>query len=81
MNKLYYPQLSTGNLAQFPSKKHVHQRTVLNRAPSEATIKFAVPEAAQYRWELVYNGLTDSEVGKLHDLFDACEGRLRNSYL
>jgi hypothetical protein len=78
VSTLYFPQLATGNISQFPGRKYVMQRTVVNRAPGNRAVKMADPEAATKRWDLRYSGLTDAELGALQDLFIACEGRLRS---
>ena len=78
MSTLYFPQLSTGSIAQFPSRKHILQRTIVNLAPGNSVVKMADPDFAAKIWDLQYNGLTDSELASLQDLFDACEGRLRS---
>ena len=77
MSTLYFPQLATGTMCQFPSRKDTLERTVLNRAPGNSVVKMADPEAGSTRWELAYEGLTDDEISSLEDLFVACEGRLR----
>ncbi len=38
---LYYPQLSTGSVAQFPVTRSVNMRTVANQLPSGFTIRMA----------------------------------------
>jgi hypothetical protein len=73
----YFPQLATGTICQFPSRKDTLERTVLNRTPGNTVVKMADPEAESTRWELAYGGLTDEEISRLEDLFIACEGRLR----
>lgn len=77
MSTLYFPQLASGSISQFPSRKHISQRTVLNQTPGNGTVKMSDPEAGTRRWELGYTGLTDTEMGTLEALFAACEGRLR----
>lgn len=77
MSTLYFPQLATGALSQFPSRKDVLERTVINRTPGNCAVKMADPEAGHKRWDLSFSGLTGEEAGRLEDLFTACEGRLR----
>jgi hypothetical protein len=77
VSTLYYPQLSTGSISQFPTRKHILERTIVNRALSGRVVKMADPEGGISRWELSYSGLTDAELAALQDLFAACEGRLR----
>lgn len=78
MSTLYFPQLATGTISQFPSRKSITRRTVVNRSVGNRAVKMADPEAASNLWELQYSGLTDNEVGTLQELFAACEGRLRS---
>jgi hypothetical protein len=78
VSTLYFPQLATGSLSQFPARKHILQRTVLNRAPGNSAVKMADPEGASKTWDLRYDGLTDAELAALQDLFRACEGKLGN---
>ena len=77
MSTLYFPQLATGAICQFPSRKDILERIVLNRSPGNRVVKMADPEAGSARWDLTYVGLTDEEIGRLEELFIACEGRLR----
>jgi hypothetical protein len=78
VSTLYFPQLATGSISQFPGRKQILQRTIVNRTPGIGTVKMADPEGAAKRWDLRYSGLTDAELAALHDLFSACEGRLRD---
>ena len=77
MSTLYYPQLETGGLSQFPLRKQTAQRTIINRTVGSGTVKMADPEAAWTSWDLAYRGLTDTEITNLENLFVDCEGRLR----
>lgn len=77
MSTLTFPQLATGALAQFPIRKHVLQRTIVNRSIGEQLIKMTDPEGSKVCWDLLYTGLTDLEMNALEALFEACEGRLR----
>jgi hypothetical protein len=78
VSTLLFPQLATGSVAQFPTRKHVVQRTVVNTSPGGSVAKMADPEAGGNVWELSYTGLTDAEVSAFEELFDECEGRLRD---
>jgi hypothetical protein len=78
VSNLYYPQLTTGSLSQLPGRKQIMRRTIVNRPVNGSAVKMADPEVGQSRWSLRYTGLTDEEIGRLQDLFTACEGRLRN---
>jgi hypothetical protein len=73
---LYYPQLTTGSIAQFPVTRTVNMRTVANQLPSGFTIRMADTGAQKVQWRLVYSDLTDGERSSLESLFEASEGQL-----
>jgi hypothetical protein len=73
---LYYPQLTTGSMAQFPVTRTVNMRTVANQLPSGFTIRMADTVAQKVQWRLVYSDLTDGERSALESLFEASEGQL-----
>ncbi len=74
---LYYPQLSTGTLAQYPLRKTLHKRTILNECLDNSTVKLADPAASQVQWDLNYAGLSQAEWDAIATLFQAAEGRLQ----
>lgn len=65
-------------MSQFPLRKQTQRRTILNRSLCDSGVKMADPEAGSRSWSLKYAGLTDEEIGQLQDLFNACEGKLRD---
>jgi hypothetical protein len=67
----YFPQL-----AQFPARKRLVQRTVVNRQAGGASWKLADPPEAAVEWELNLKGLSAAECGALESLFETVEGRL-----
>lgn len=75
---LYFPQLSTGAVSQFPVRKVRSHRTV--QTVSEDGYRFAVPDEAgmTIRWVLSYTELSDEENQHLLDFFKASEGRLQS---
>jgi hypothetical protein len=73
---LYYPQLTTGSIAQFPVTRTVNMRTVANQLPSGFTIRMADTGAQKVQWRLAYSDLTDGERSSLETLFEASEGQL-----
>ena len=73
---LYYPQLATGAISQFPVTRTATMRTVTNHLLSGDTIRMSDPAATMIRWELKYSGLTDEEWSSLEQLFEAVEGQL-----
>ena len=74
---LYYPQLPTGTVAQYPLRKTLLKRTIVNNCLDSRTVKLADVSAAQVQWQLNYAGLTQAEWDALKTLFLAAEGRLR----
>lgn len=73
---LYYPQLSTGAVSQFPVARNVKMRTVANQLPSGLAIRMDDPGMRRVQWQLRYAALTDAERSSMEDLFEASEGRL-----
>ena len=73
---LYYPQLSTGSIAQFPITRSVNMRTVANQLPSGFTIRMADTGAQKVQWRLAYSDLTDGERSSIESLFEASQGQL-----
>lgn len=73
---LYFPQLVSGAVGQFPVIKNVIQRTITNVLPDGSTVKYADPGAPLVQWQLQYQGLADSEIGTLQQFFAVCEGQL-----
>ena len=73
---LYYPQLTTGSIAQFPVSRTVNMRTVANQLPGGFTIRMADTGAQKVQWRLAYSDLTDSERSSIESLFEAAEGQL-----
>jgi hypothetical protein len=74
---LYFPQLATGALAQFPVVRRHVRRTVVNRMPGGDLVKLDDPGAAGMTWVLRYRGLTEAERSALETLFVEAEGQLR----
>jgi hypothetical protein len=74
---LVYPQLSTGTLAQYPLRKTLLKRTILNDCLDSRTVKLADVSAASVHWQLNYSGLTEAEWNSMKSLFLAAEGRLQ----
>jgi hypothetical protein len=72
----YFPQLSTGCLSQYPLRRQVKRRTILNQTLGGGRFVLADPDFALVEWELYYQGLTEAEMLSLQALFDSCEGSL-----
>ena len=75
---LVYPQLASGALSQFPVRKRIQLRTVVNRAADGSLIKAPDPAATTTEWELHYSDLTDAEAATLQQFFLAAEGQLNS---
>src|SRR5580658_4871976 len=72
----YYPQLTTGAVAQFPVTRNTYLRTVANQLPSGYTIRMADTGAQKVQWRLRYSALTNGEQSSIENLFEASEGQL-----
>lgn len=73
---LYYPQLTTGAVSQFPVARSVQMRTVANQLPGGSTIRMSDAGWQKVQWRLRYSGLTDGERTSIESLFEASEGQL-----
>jgi hypothetical protein len=73
---LYYPQLSTGAVSQFPVARNVDMRSVANQLLSGSTIRMADLGWQRIQWRLRYAALTNSERTSIETLFEAAEGQL-----
>ncbi len=73
---LYFPQLSTGAVAQYSIQKRRLARTVVNEALGGARVKLSDPNAAAVEWTLDFRTLSDNERDSLAQLYRNVEGRL-----
>jgi hypothetical protein len=73
---LYYPQLTTGAVSQFPVTRSATMRTVADQLASGFAIRMADTGAQKVQWRLRYASLTDSERSSIETLFEAAEGQL-----
>src|SRR5262245_7366115 len=73
---LYFPQLLTGAVGQYPIHKRRLSRTVLNESESGDRVTLADPDAAAVEWILDFEALSDRESDALTSLFNSVEGRL-----
>jgi hypothetical protein len=73
---LYFPQLSTGAVGQFPIQKRRLTRTVVNEASDGAVFKLADSNAAAVEWYLNFQTLTDDERDALAQFHGSVEGTL-----
>jgi hypothetical protein len=77
MANLFFPQLSTGALVQYPVKRSKSVHTVSTQAEDGSVLTYFDPKGSMLTWQLEYAGITQAEVNQLQVLFDACAGRLR----
>src|SRR5882762_7704354 len=72
---LYFPQLSTGAVGQYPIQKRQLTRTVINEASDGARHKLADANAAAVEWSLNFQTLTDDEREGLTQFHGSVEGQ------
>jgi len=77
VSNLFFPQLSTGALAQYPITRTKSMHTVVNDMEDGSRISYFDPDGSTLIWDLSYAGLTQGEVNAMQSLFDACCGPLR----
>ena len=77
MANLFFPQLSTGALVQYPVKRTKSVQTVSTQAEDGSVLTYFDPKGSVLTWQLEYAGITQAEVNQLQALFDACAGRFR----
>ncbi|HXN46976.1 MAG TPA: hypothetical protein VN893_10080 [Bryobacteraceae bacterium] len=73
---LYFPQLASGAVSQFPCRKHVQQRTLVNVLADGSEVKLFDPGACRVEWEIDLASLTNAEWSAILSLFGAVEGQL-----
>ena len=74
----FYPQLQTGNVAQFPLKKLLRLRTVENQLMDGSRIVQRGLQPLVSEWELRYNGMSDGERIAIEEFHSQAEGRLNS---
>ncbi len=77
MADLFFPQLSSGAIGQYPIRKTKTTRTVRNIMQDGSVISYADPNGAQLIWQLGYTALSLQDLGLLTAHFNACQGRLQ----
>ena len=73
---LYYPQLTSGSVAQYPVNRRNQRRTIANTLADGSNIPMEDATFASVGWDLTYAHLTADEATSIENLFLACEGRL-----
>jgi hypothetical protein len=74
MANLFFPQLSSGAVVQYPIKKTNISRNIQNVLPDGSMILFADPHGWMLNWELTYSELSGSDIGLLQTHFSNCLG-------
>ncbi len=77
MGNLFFPQLTTGALAQYPIRKTRLVRTVSNLLPDGSLLQFSDPGGSRMLWDLVYAELSTADLMALRAHFAACSGPVR----
>jgi len=76
MGSLYFPQLSTGALAQYPIKKTRLYRTITNVLPDGTMFLTQDSGYSRSLWSLSYSNLSVSDIQAIQTHFAACNGPL-----
>jgi hypothetical protein len=74
MANLYFPQLMSGALVQYPIRKTLLTRSIKNILPDGNMILLADPDAARLIWQLSYADLSSADIRALQAHFNACVG-------
>ena len=74
MANLFFPQLSSGAVVQYPIKKINISRSVENILPDGSVILYADPSGWMLNWELTYSELNNSDIALLQTHFANCAG-------
>jgi hypothetical protein len=74
---LFFPQLATGALVQYPLLKQQLERTIQKITQDGSVISLYDIYAPQVRWTLDYECITDAEADTITSFFESCEGSLQ----
>lgn len=77
MANLYFPQLLSGALAQYPIQKGTAARTVKNVLPNGDMVLYSDPDGGRRVWQLSYTDLGSADIQALQAHFAACAGPFR----
>ena len=77
MDNLFFPQLASGALAQYPLRKTRIARTIRNVLPDGSMLLAPDANATKLVWQLAYTALSSQELNALTAHFTACQGRLK----
>jgi hypothetical protein len=73
-----FPQINNISVAQYPIRKRVVYRQIINETISGEAISLIDPEYKRVYWDLNYEGLDADEWRRLSEFFAECEGRLHS---
>lgn len=76
MGDLFYPQLTSGALVQYPLRKMRIARTIKNILPNGNMILLPDSGARRTIWQLKYSNLSLPDIQSLQSHFKACQGPL-----
>lgn len=74
MSSLFFPQLSSGALAQYPIKKTRVVRTIKNLLQDGSVLASSDPGGAHLIWQMAYLELDLADLAALQATFSACVG-------
>ena len=74
MANLFFPQLTSGALAQYPIRKTRYLRTIQNVLADGGVIHFPDSGSGRLMWDLLYQELSDADITALQAHFQACAG-------
>lgn len=74
---LYFPQLISGAMVQYPILKRRRKRTIVNQLADGRTVRMADPNWDEVIWEIRLRGLSSDEWESIHSFSEGVEGRLR----
>ena len=74
MANLFFPQLSSGAVAQYPLKKSRVTRTITNLLPDGSVVTLADSGAQKLIWQMTFNDLSPVDMQALQSHFQACCG-------
>lgn len=77
MGNLFFPQLSSGAMAQFPFSKNKFIRTVQNILADGTMLLSPDPSATRITWDLNFNALSTADIEAIQAHFTACLGPYR----
>ena len=74
MSSLFFPQLASGALAQYPIKKTRLVRTIKNVLADGSMVLLNDPNGGHQLWQLAYTGLGTTDIQALQGFFALCAG-------